>query len=102
MIGIFFGVLALASLIISAMSFMEKGFLFNNAYIWASKQERERLNKKPYYRQSAILFAGAAMEFSILAIEILFQKAWLAIAVMGIGFLLLGYCIQSSIAIEKK
>ena len=28
-------VLAIISLIISVMSFKEKGFLFNNAYIWA-------------------------------------------------------------------
>ena len=40
----------------SVRSFMEKGFLFNNAYIYASKQEREKMNKKPHYRQSAIVF----------------------------------------------
>ena len=40
----------------SVRSFMEKGFLFNNAYIYASKQERAKMNKKPHYRQSAIVF----------------------------------------------
>ena len=34
----------------SVRSFMEKGVLFNNAYIYASKQEREKMNKKPHYR----------------------------------------------------
>lgn len=32
--------------ILSFRYFREKGFLFNNAYIYASKQERERMNKK--------------------------------------------------------
>ena len=35
----------------SVRSFMEKGFLFNNAYIYASKEEREKMNKKPHYHQ---------------------------------------------------
>lgn len=36
---------------ISARHFAEKGYLFNNAYIWASKDKREKMNKKPHYRQ---------------------------------------------------
>lgn len=58
-----FAVIAVIWLIISILSFMEKGFLFNNAYIWATKQEREKLNKKPYYRQSAICLLMAAAAF---------------------------------------
>ncbi len=27
------------------MSFMEKGYLFNNAYIWASERERDKTDK---------------------------------------------------------
>ncbi|EFF68226.1 hypothetical protein BUTYVIB_01494 [Eshraghiella crossota DSM 2876] len=30
--------------------------MFNNAYIFASKQERETMNKKPHYKQSGICF----------------------------------------------
>ena len=42
--------------VVSIRSFQEKGFLFNNAYLYASKQERETMNKKPYYRQTAVIF----------------------------------------------
>ena len=42
--------------ILSIRSFLAKGFLFNNAYIYASKKERETMNKKPYYRQTAIVW----------------------------------------------
>ena len=55
------GILAIVCLIISILSFKEKGFLFNNAYIWASKQERDAMDKKSYYRQSAIAFALCAV-----------------------------------------
>ena len=44
------GILAIVFLVISILQFKEKGFLFNNAYIWADKQEREKLNKKHHYR----------------------------------------------------
>lgn len=42
--------------VLSYRQFNEKGFLFNNAYIFASKQERETMNKKPHYKQSGICF----------------------------------------------
>lgn len=64
-----FTVFAIAFSVISLMSFQEKGFLFNNAWIWASKQEREAMDKKPHYRQSAIGFALCAAEFWIMALE---------------------------------
>ena len=38
--------LAIVCLVISVLQFKEKGFLFNNAYIWAAKQERETMNGK--------------------------------------------------------
>ena len=44
-------VMSAAALIISIRSFLEKGFLLNNAYIYASKQEKMRMDKSPHYRQ---------------------------------------------------
>lgn len=34
--------------VMSILSFMQKGFLLNNAYIYASKEERKKLDKKPH------------------------------------------------------
>ena len=53
--SILFGI-SFFAFVMSVRSFAEKGFLFNNAYIYATKQEREKINKKPHYRQSAIVF----------------------------------------------
>lgn len=43
-IMIFF--LATLCAVISVRQFKEKGFLFNNAYIWNSKLGREKMDKK--------------------------------------------------------
>ena len=43
-------------LFLGIRSFMERGFLLNNAYIYATKEERKTMDKKPYYRQSAVAF----------------------------------------------
>ena len=57
--------IAISCFIISFLQFKQKGFLFNNAYIYASKKERETMDKKPHYRQSGIVFVLVGMIFLI-------------------------------------
>lgn len=95
----------LAALIISVFQFKEKGFLFNNTYLYASKKERETMDKKPQYRQSAIVFLLVGIAFMLLAIEIFFALKWLYPVVMLIVICMIIYAIVSSInvvAVEKK
>ena len=86
----------------SARSFMEKGFLFNNAYIYASKQEREKMNKKPYYRQSAIVFLLLGLLFSLIALAVLLEANWICYVGIALVIITLIYAIVSSIIIEKN
>lgn len=90
-------ILSIISLAICIRSFQEKGFLFNNAYIWASKREREKMDKKPHYRQSAVVFGLIALLFLCMAIEVILQTGWLWFAVGAIGFVILGYAVRSSL-----
>lgn len=88
--------------ILSFRYFPEKGFLFNNAYIYASKQERERMNKKPHYRQSAIVFLLLGVVFVLNGIALLSGIDWLFWIV---GITIAGtivYAIVSSIVIKKQ
>ncbi len=94
--AIIWGVLALACLIISIMQFDEKGFLFNKAYIWASKQERRTMDKKPYYRQSGIAFSLCTAVFLVMAIESVFATGWLWLVVGAIAISLLVYAIKQA------
>ena len=86
----------------SIRSFMEKGFLFNNAYIYASKQEREKLNKKPYYRQSAIVFLLLGLTFLLNAISVVLDIDWIFYIAVAVVIVTLVYAIVSSIKIEKN
>lgn len=83
-------------------SFMEKGFLFNNAYIWATEQERKKLNKKPHYRQSAIVFLLIGLIFLLNGIHLLLHVDWLFYIVIAVVVLAIVYAIVSSILIEKQ
>lgn len=94
--------IALVTLIISIKSFQEKGFLFNNAFLYASKQEREQMDKKPYYRQSAIAFAMLTIMFLLIAIDFILNTSWLWIVELGVACIAVVYAIVSAIIIEKK
>lgn len=96
------GVLALVSCIISILQFREKGFLFNNAYIWASKQERATMDKKPHYRQSGIVFALITVIFFFMALECVLFTGWLWLMVFLPAAALLVYAIASSVREEMK
>ena len=99
--GILFTISMLA-FFMSIRSFMEKGFLFNNAYIYASKQEREKMNKKPHYRQSAIVFLLLGFIFLLNAIAVLLGANWIFYIVIAVVIITLIYAIVSSITIEKN
>lgn len=96
------GVLALVCLIISIMQFKEKGFLFNNAYIWASKQERETMDKKPHYRQSGIAFALCSALFFGMALACILLTGWLWLIVGALAIVVLIYAIASSVKEQTK
>ncbi|HBU12144.1 MAG TPA: hypothetical protein DEB31_05275 [Clostridiales bacterium] len=90
-------ILAIASFIISYRQFKEKGFLFNNAYVFASKDERKSMDKKPYYRQSAIVFLCVGIAFSVMALCIVLRLQWLQYIALCIFVVVIVYAIVSSI-----
>ena len=88
--------------IISYLQFHEKGFLFNNANIYASKQERETMDKKPHYKQSGMAFLLIGIVFGINTVEVILQLNWLFVLAMIVAVIAIVYAIVSSIAIEKR
>ena len=94
--------ISILSFFMSVRSFIEKGFLFNNAYIYASKEERQKMNKKPYYRQSSIVFLLLGLIFLLNAIAVLLEVNWIFYIVILVVIVTLIYAIVSSITIERK
>ncbi len=86
----------------SIRSFKNKGFLFNNAYIYASNSERERMDKKPYYRQSAVVFLLIGIVFALIAVETLLETGWIVYIVLQILTAIIVYVIISSVLIKDK
>ena len=103
---IFFA-LAVGIFFISYLQFREKGCLFNNAYFWASKEERRRMDenkesKKPHYRQSSVVFLLLGISF--LAIAVYFATGWKWMyGVFGLVVIIaVVYAVVSSVKIEQQ
>lgn len=101
-ISVILFLLSVGSFIIGYAQFKEKGVLLNNAYLYASKEERITMNKKPYYRQSAIVFTIIGLIFFVLAMESIIHSGWLAWVIVGLAFVVIVYAIASSVTIERK
>ena len=95
--AIILGGITIILFVIGILSFQERGVLLNNAYLFAAKQEREKMDKGPYYRQSAVVFSLLAAAFLFLALEAAFMTGWLWIASAGICAGSLVYAIKSPI-----
>ena len=94
--------LSVAAFVMSIRCFGLKGFLLNNAYIYASKTEREKMDKKPYYRQSAVVFLLVGVIFLLNGMTVLLDAFWISYMVMTLAAVTMVYAIASSIVIEKK
>ena len=88
--------------LLSVRSFFQKGFLLNNAYIYSSKNEREKMNKKPYYRQTAVVLLLMGAIFALNGTALLLEQNMLYIAVGVLVISAVVYAVVSSIIIEKE
>lgn len=94
-------VLAIGAFIISYFSFREKGFLFNNAYLYASKEERATMDKKPHYRQSAVVFLMIGIIFLLDAMSSFWTNSWFSYMAIVVALIAIIYAIVSSVMIER-
>lgn len=93
-----YGVFGIACLVIGILQFCEKGFVFHNAYIFASERERADMNKKPYYRYSAIIFTLSAALFFGMGVECVLLTNWLWLLIGALA----GAILVIAIACEPK
>lgn len=94
--------LMIFALVMSIRSFCEKGFLMNNAYLYASKQEREAMDKKPYYRQSAVVFLLIGCIFALNGCAVLLHIRWISYISIAVVIGTIVYAIVSGVVIEAQ
>ena len=100
--AIILGLITIVCFVFSYLQFKGKGFLFNNAYIYASKQEREEMDKKPYYKQSGVIFFLIGLIFFVNTFDIIFQTDWLIYFVIVVVIVALVYAVVSSVKVENN
>ena len=98
--------LGIGAFLISLLQFKEKGYLFNNAYIWASQEKRKQMDenekvKKPYYRQSGFVFLLIGFIFMANAVYIATDWIWMSVASWVFIVTTVAYTIVSSIQMER-
>ena len=86
----------------SIRHFLERGYLLNNAYIFAPKTERDSMDKKPYYRQSAVVFLLMSAVFMVLGLAVLFEDTKLELIEIPLIAGDVIYAVISEVKIEKK
>ncbi len=89
-------------IVLSVLHFMEKGPLLNNASFYATKEQRKTMNKKPYYRQSAIVFLILSAVFIVIGLSIVLQNGKLVIAEIPLIAGAVVYAIVSAIRIGRE
>lgn len=94
--------IAIGLFVISFFHFKEKGPLLNNAYLFASEQERKTMDKKPYYQQSGIVFGLLGVIFLLITLEVLLKTGWLYYIVWAVAFVAVVYAVVSYIIDVKK
>lgn len=93
--------IAVAAFVMSIRSFLEKGFLFNNAYIYASAEEREKMNKTPYYRQSGVVFLLIGVVFTLNGLATLLRTDALFSAAVAVMVAAAVFAVASAARIRK-
>ena len=51
-----------------------RGPLLNNAWLWASEEERKTLDKRPYRRQSAAVFCLLGGVFAVIGLSVVLRN----------------------------
>ncbi|MDD7700378.1 MAG: DUF3784 domain-containing protein [Eubacteriales bacterium] len=96
------GIVCAACFLISFFQWREKGPVFNNAYLYAGEETRREMNKKPYYRQSAVVFLLMGIAFGVCAAEVALTSGWLFYAAAAVTLGMVVYVIVSSVKINQK
>lgn len=94
-IGIFCGIYA-------CMASKERGPLFSNTYLWATPEEREKMDKKPEYKLVSRVFGGLSIVFIMNGIALLTQVYEFAIAAVALMGVIIIYSIIDTVRTSKK
>ena len=95
-------VMAVVSLIFSVLGFMGKDMILDDAYIKASKEEREKMDKKAYRLQGAMVFLFLFLITLCSILRAVLHIPLFTYAAYVLGVIVIVYAIISHYKIKKK
>lgn len=101
-LAVILGIAAAGAFLAAAFSFKEKGVLLNNAWLYASKEERERMDKTPYYRQTGVVFLLIGLMLVLSCLEVTLHEDRLFYGVILTAAAALVYGIVSTVIINRS
>lgn len=96
------GVLSLICIIFSITQFLGKGPILNNAYIYATPEQRAHMDTKPLRRQTGIVFLMLGVIFLLDTALLIFQSPWILILIGATMIGTAGYSINASKGGNRK
>ena len=101
-LAVILGIAAAGAFLAAAFSFKEKGVLLNNAWLYASKEERERMDKTPYYRQTGVVFLLIGLMFVFSCLVAVLHEDRLLYGVIFTAAVAVVFAVISSIIINRR
>ena len=84
-------------LLLGILHFAKRGFLLNNAYIFASKEQRKTMDKNKYYRQSAVVFCLLSAVFALIGLSLVLHNDKITLLEIPLFAIVIIYAIASSV-----
>lgn len=94
--------LSLLFLGLSVAHFLEKGILLNNAWLYASKQKRSAMDKRPHYRQSAVVFLLLAVVFTLNGVGMVTENDLFSALAVAAVIVTIIYAVLSSVKLARS
>ncbi len=101
-LGIVFALITSLLAVYFLLVLHQKGPILTNTYIWATKQQREQMNKKAEYRLLSVIFGGLTIAalfetlYIFTALTLFFVLFWIALG------LVLAYAIYDAVKTTTK
>ncbi|MDZ5000940.1 DUF3784 domain-containing protein [Clostridium perfringens] len=100
--GCIVGFIAIALVVYVSFTIRCRGPIFSNSYLWLSKEERKKADKKAEYKLVTVVFACLAAVFALLSLHIFtLWKLPYILMWFVIGFVIV-YAIVDAVKTEKR
>lgn len=101
-LSIILGIFSILLLTYSFFASKEKGPILSNTYLWATSEERKKMNKSAEYHLVTVIFGILGMIFLLLTIRTLSSWSWINYIIGILIAVVIIYAIVNTIKSEKN